>query len=341
MYDKGRIGSQRFDVPVISIGNLSTGGTGKTPMTEYLIELIHPQLLPAVVSRGYGRKTKGFIMASGQENAETIGDEPYQIFKKFPQIPIGVCESRLVAIPELISLRPETQVILLDDAFQHRSVKPDLSILLSAYNQLYYQDELLPAGNLREPASSAKRADIIVVTKCPPKLSPEAKNEIRENINPSTYQHLYFSYLAYDKLFSLYSFEPNIDSNSSILLLTAIADANPLLSHLQGIFKGGIIHRKFADHHRFTEYDIESILDTYRQIENENKAIITTFKDTMRLLLYLDKFVQNKVPIYVQNVKHIFFEDDQLAFEKDIHHFLNVFYPPILPENDNDLLRPN
>ena len=205
LYDKNILKSASFNFPVICVGNLSVGGTGKTPMVEYLIRLLKTEYKVATMSRGYKRKTKGFAIANNNTTALDIGDEPMQFYKKFPDITVSVAEERLVSIPQLLHDKPNTNVIILDDAFQHRQVKAGLNILLTEYRDLFTRDFILPAGNLRDLKSSYKRADIIVVTKCKSHLNEEEKSQIIKEIKPLAHQKIFFTKIEYASPYHLFN----------------------------------------------------------------------------------------------------------------------------------------
>ena len=276
-YDKGIFKSYSFHLPVIAIGNLSTGGTGKTPMAEYLIRLLSENYRIATLSRGYKRKSKGFVLGNAKSNAAILGDEPYQFYKKFPNIDVAVDADRKQGIEQLEKLvKPE--VILLDDAYQHRRVKAGLYILLTAYTDLYSGDFVLPAGNLRESRSGAKRSKIIVVTKCPHNISREEQQKIIKKLKPEPYQKVYFTFIEYGS--KVYSENEEMDvaeiKNMSKVLVAGIAKPKPFFDHLQS---NQDIIKSYPDHHDFTENEV-------RELEEQaaNKIIITTEKDYVRLM---------------------------------------------------------
>lgn len=274
-YNKNIFRAKSFDFPVICVGNLSTGGTGKTPMIEYLIRLLSPKNNLATLSRGYKRVTKGFILADKDANVDTVGDEPFQFYNKFKDITVVVDEDRQNGIKELRNLKMQPNVVLLDDAYQHRKVKAGFNILLTAFNNLYVNDIVLPTGNLREPKNGAKRADIIVVTKCPEDLNEEKKISIRNKINPKTYQSVFFSFIKYSK--KVYNSESESDLNAlnNFTLVTGIANATPLVKFLKSKHLS-FEHLEYGDHHNYTIKDIELL--------EQQKLILTTEKDYMRLL---------------------------------------------------------
>jgi tetraacyldisaccharide 4'-kinase len=283
LFDKGILKSYSFDIPIIAVGNLSVGGTGKTPQIEYLIRLLSPKYKIATLSRGYKRKSEGFILANSNSNAEIIGDEPFQFYKKFSTIRVAVDANRKNGIEQLLSQTNKPEVILLDDAFQHRKVKAGLYILLTSYSDLYSDDFILPTGNLRESRSGAKRANLVIVTKCPATLSLEEQKEIKAKLKLKLHQEIYFSYIDYDD--SIYSENKSIGINEiknfDKLLLAGIAKPTPFFEHLKS---KNVECLTFSDHHHFSDKDI-------LEIENKanNKIIITTEKDFVRLKGSLSK----------------------------------------------------
>lgn len=274
-YKRGILKSHTFPVPIICVGNLSVGGTGKTPMIEYLLRLLMPSHRTATLSRGYGRKSSGYLLLSPDDLAEKVGDEPLQFKKKFAEAIVAVDENRQRGISNLLaSHNPE--VILLDDAFQHRKVTPGFNILLTSYDKIYPDDTLLPSGTLREPVKGAARADIIVVTKCPPELNEKEQELIRLKIEPKEYQSLYFSSIEYsDQIFSKSkAVDIGYLQEKEFCLVTGIAKPAPLVNFLQ--LKGlDFEHLQFADHHIFTSAEIEKI--------SKKPLVLTTEKDFMRL----------------------------------------------------------
>ncbi|MBY0485861.1 MAG: tetraacyldisaccharide 4'-kinase [Flavobacteriaceae bacterium] len=275
LFDSGILKSYAFDIPVIAVGNLSVGGTGKTPQIEYLIRLLSPNYKIATLSRGYKRKSKGFILADETSTAEILGDEPFQMHQKFPNIEVAVDANRKNGIEQLLSLHEKPNVILLDDAFQHRKVKAGFYILLSAYDDLFCNDFMLPTGNLRESRSGAKRANVIIITKCPKDLSELAQEKIKKKIGLNC--SIFFSYIDYD--LEVYNeFESKKVSeikNSDKILLAGIAKPQSFFSYLDNSNDQKL---EFPDHHHFTENDIQTIKN-----KANNKLIITTEKDYVRL----------------------------------------------------------
>jgi tetraacyldisaccharide 4'-kinase len=277
LYEKGILKSYSFQLPVIAVGNLSVGGTGKTPQIEYLIRLLSPKYKVAILSRGYKRQSKGFVLADATSNAEIIGDEPFQFYTKFKNILVAVDADRKNGIEQLLSQTEKPEIILLDDAFQHRKVKAGFYILLTSYGDLYSDDFMLPTGNLRESRSGVRRANIVIVTKCPANLSLDEQNKIKNQLQLDSNQELYFSYIDYDDF--VYSEDKSMKVNEiknvDKLLLAGIAKPNPFFAYLQGENDEKLV---FSDHHHFTENDINTIIN-----KSQNKIIITTEKDFVRL----------------------------------------------------------
>jgi tetraacyldisaccharide 4'-kinase len=291
LFDLNILPSEKFPVPVICIGNISVGGTGKTPFTEYLICLLKEQYRVATLSRGYKRKTKGFVLAEEQCTADDVGDESCQIKRKFPGIIVAADANRCRAIRRLLALPEEKRpdVILLDDAMQHRYVQPSLTIMLTDYNSLYYDDCLLPAGNLRESAYATSRADIVVVTKCRKDLKPIDLRLMEKNMSLMANQHLYFSTISYHKMEPLFPSKklksyslPEINKNEDIILITGVANPQPLIETVKSHCNN--VHVcKFPDHHAFEQSDIQYIDDEFRKVASPSCKIICTEKDAMRL----------------------------------------------------------
>ncbi len=279
LYDLEFKPSASFDLPLISVGNLAVGGTGKTPMIEHLLRLLKNRYRVATLSRGYGRKTIGFRLAGNADDASTVGDEPFQFFRKFKdEIAVAVGEERALAIPSLLDLKPETQIILLDDAFQHRKVKPSFQILLTDYNNLFYRDYIMPVGKLRESRQGAERADVIVVTKCPAELHGDEMIDIETTIRKDANKPIFFTTLRYGSLVPFGSYESS-QVPDKVVLVTGIANPKPLLAYVKTNFKL-VKHFDFSDHHHYTRNDIQSVVALARQA---NAAIITTEKDFVKI----------------------------------------------------------
>ncbi len=321
LYDSGILPSKEFSNSVISIGNLSAGGTGKSPMTEYLVRLIKSKYTVATLSRGYKRQTSGFIIADANSTSNQIGDEPLQFKKKFPDTIISVDENRRHGIQKLLQAHPELEVILLDDAFQHRRIKPGISILLSDYGKMFYDDYLLPVGTLREWRSGKKRADIILVTKCPANLTPVEKRIILKKINPDPHQHIYYSHIRYGNPIVVFPatrpllLNEKAEKDETAILLTGISNPRPLEDYLLKK-KINIVSLTYPDHHQYTLVDANGLIEKFNSITSSKKYIITTEKDAMRL----DKLglieILNKLPIYYIPIETDFNEKEKIDFEK-------------------------
>ncbi len=323
LYDKDYLKSVPFNFPLICVGNLAVGGTGKTPMVEYLVRLLQPGFKTATLSRGYKRKTKGFGIAAAGTTALEIGDEPMQFHSKFPGITVAVGEERLVAIPHLLQEAPETEVIILDDAFQHRPVKAGLNILLTAYKDLYTRDLMLPAGDLRDVKSSAARAEIIIVTKCSPSLSREEKNEIIAELKPAAWQTIYFTHIRYATPYHLFTKrELNISQQSDVLLICGIANPGPLKEYLTDHVNSYDMLR-YKDHHIFDSDDLVEIKKQFAKIRSSEKLILTTEKDGVRL----QKFEQelSDFPIYVLPIAHSFLFEEAGKFDEQVLSYVNSY----------------
>ncbi len=322
LYDKKIFRSAVFNFPLICVGNLSVGGTGKSPMVEYLIELLSQEFKVATLSRGYKRKTKGYALAKADTTALEIGDEPMQFHLKYPEIPVAVGEERIVAIPQLLHDRPETEVIILDDAFQHREITAGLNVLLTQYNDLYSRDFFLPTGNLRDERTSAKRAQIIVVTKCPPDLSETKKKEIIKELNPDKDQQIFFTAIAYGLPYQITDHtEKPLSKEEEVLLVCGIANPQPLKEYI-----ASQVHTyyelSYSDHHIFTIDDLRDMEKKFESIMHSKKRLITTEKDAVRL----HKFTELKdVPMYVLPVKHHFLFGMENAFHAVIKNFILNF----------------
>ena len=323
LFDMHILPSMTFDRPVISVGNLTYGGTGKTPHIEYLIRLLSPGKFIATLSRGYGRQSDGFILASKRSNVKYIGDEPMQFQKKFENIKVAVDEKRSRGIRILLERFPELKVILLDDAFQHRYVKPGLSILLTDYHRIYPEDTILPSGTLREFRTGARRADIIIVTKTPKIFSPITRRRIMEELKPDSRQRVYFSFIKYIEPVPVsdplnLTLPPKL---TNILLFTGIANDYPLREHLERMCSELIV-MKFADHHPYTVKNIEQIIRTFRNLPTQKKIVVTTEKDVMRLKTpELSAYLKN-LPLFCVPMQIDFHGTDKEKFDNEILQYV-------------------
>ena len=311
LYDSGIVGSESFSVPTICIGNLSFGGTGKTPHTEYLIRLLRDKFNVAVLSRGYGRKTTGFVLAKENTTYEQIGDEPLLYHKKYDNITVAVDEDRPGGVTRLMRLEKTPDVVLLDDAYQHRRIKPGMNILLTEYYNIYKKDMLVPAGNLRDVKGAAKRADIIIVTKSPRVLLPYDKRDVIDVLNAKPYQKVFFTYIDFQGLKPInnLAMETQPQNIKSIYLFCGIANPYPLEDHLKRKYNT-LITNYFGDHHSFSDADIDAIIDGYNSVIGKSKIVVTTEKDLMRLTKdsYLSRF--ENVPLFTIPIE-VHFNDEK------------------------------
>ncbi len=326
LYRSGVLRSVHFDLPVISVGNLTMGGTGKSPHIEYLVAWLHQFIDVAVLSRGYGRKSVGFRAVSLLDNAEQVGDEPLQIKRNHPQVSVNVSESRALGVPELIKQNPSTQCVLLDDAFQHLAVTPGLNILLTEYSHPFTRDWLLPSGRLREWRQGYRRADIIIVTKCPDSMTALQRQALLTEIDPYPRQRVYFSRYQYDTTYDLIrpDLRRNLDPDMNVLLVSAIANTDYLLQHL-GSQVRSVQTMEFEDHHFFKEDELNDLSRRFKSMTATNKVIVTTAKDATRLELHRDFLWKEQLPILVLPVAVRFCDDDEPAFQEDIKQFLLNF----------------
>ena len=320
LYDIGHKPSFEFDIPVIAVGNLSVGGSGKTPMVEYLIELLKNQYGVATLSRGYKRDTKGYRLAQEDDTAKTIGDEPFQLFKKFgKEIKVVVGEDRVFAIPHILQECPGTQVILLDDALQHRSVKPQLSILVTEYSNPFYKDFVLPFGRLREARTGAHRSDVIVVTKCSYDLSAEVERTMSRSIQHyAGVKPVFFSAIQYGEPQSLGN---GLAFSNNIVLVSGIANGHALKEYCS-LNLNIIKHFDFPDHHRYLENDLLEI-ENFCEIQSCPYSIVTTEKDMVKLIEPAFRPFTLRSPWYYMPIKHVFLQNGLKFDELVLKSILN------------------
>jgi tetraacyldisaccharide 4'-kinase len=328
LYDTGFFSSVEFSVPVITVGNLSVGGTGKTPHVEYLIRLLQYRFQVATMSRGYKRRTQGFLLADENANALRIGDEPMQYRMKFPELAVSVAEERMTGIPYLLQRRPDIDVVLLDDAFQHRSVKAGVNILITDFAKPFYDDYILPYGRLRESRKAAHRADIIVVSKCPPSLSVSDAAAIRAKLKPLPHQQVFCSAIHYEAPYDFFTNQPVTLAGSHVLLVCCIANPAPLVEEVRR--QAADVHvLSYPDHHYFLSRDLEEIKTTYDGWKVPGKVIVTTEKDATRMHLQLDKLREWNIPIVVLPIAvHILFGEGE-KFDA----MINTYVDKIIGEN--------
>ena len=323
LYDNGILKSASFNLPLICVGNIAAGGTGKSPMTEYLVRELKSHFKIATLSRGYKRKTSGYALANANSNALEIGDEPMQFHLKFPDVPIAVGEERMEAIPQLLHDRPETQAIILDDAFQHRSVKAGMNIVLTDCSNLYTRDWYLPTGDLRDEKTSIKRADIIIVTKCKPGMPAEEKDAVIAELEPEKNQALFFTTIRYGKPYHITSKKlAQVTTEVEVLLVTGIANPRPLKHLLQEKSKT-YYEMAYNDHHIFTIDDLKDIQKRFNGINASNKIILTTEKDAVRLVKFEQELAA--MPLYVVPIELEFLFNDAPRFNGLISTFIKDF----------------
>ncbi len=330
LYDAGFMSSVSFDIPVIAVGNLSVGGTGKTPHIEYLIRLLQYEYKVATMSRGYKRKTRGFLLADAASNAVKIGDEPMQYYLKFPELVVSVAEDRMTGIPSLLMRRPEVELVLLDDAYQHRSVKAGLNILITDFSRPFYADYILPYGRLRESRTAYQRADIIVVSKCPQQLSTIDAEHMRSRINPWPHQKVFFSTIQYGAAYHFFEHTAADFSGKNVLLIAGIARPEPLVAHLGQVAQK--VHLlAYPDHHFFTERNFEEIKDTVKNWD-QDCVIVTTEKDATRLHLRPELLRSIPVPIVVLPIEVRILLGQQNEFDALVKHFVLEQHEEFLAE---------
>nr|WP_199078198.1 tetraacyldisaccharide 4'-kinase [Pedobacter sp. ASV19] len=319
-YDWGLFRSVKFNLPVICVGNLVVGGSGKTPVTEYLVQLLDDYKI-AILSRGYGRKSKGFILADGEATAETIGDEPMQFYRKFPDVTVAVCEDRVKGI-EL--LKEHHDLIILDDAFQHRRVNAGFNILLFEYQKLLRPQYLLPAGNLREFFWGYQRAESLLITKVPVHLNIEGKKKVLKKFgtgNIPAFSEI--KYAALEPVFGELSGESTpLMKKMRVFLLTGIANPAPMISYLSG-FGVDVDHHHYADHHQFSLSEIQKLVRAFEREKNKEKIIITTEKDAQRLSDIRIKELLLNLPVFYLPIRIEILEEDKVTFDQNILNYVS------------------
>lgn len=322
LYDWGIFSSSSFELPIIAVGNLEVGGSGKTPLAEYLIKLLSTYKL-ATLSRGYGRKTKGFRWVKEHDDPALSGDEPTQIKNKFPSIDVSVCEDRVVGAERL---KDNHDVILMDDAYQHRAINPGCKILVFNYNHLRGLRFLLPAGNYRDFFVERKRADILLISKCPQDLSQQERLDIVRKMRPFDHQKVVFSSIAYsEQLINVFSKETkavnSINQHTHVLLLTGIANPVPLVKEIRK-YTAQITHHDYPDHHLFSTKNMLKLVDEFKRIPTENKIIITTEKDAVRLTVKENQNYINSLPVYQWPIEIAFLGEDKSVFNQEILNYV-------------------
>jgi tetraacyldisaccharide 4'-kinase len=326
-YDWGIFRSREFNLPVISVGNLSVGGSGKTPHIEYLIRLLRDEFSVAVLSRGYKRKTHGFHLVKQQATPAEVGDEPSQIKQKFRKITVAVDEKRAHGIEMLQKADPYLDVILLDDAFQHRSVKPGLSILITDFHLPFTEDYLMPSGTLREHAAGYKRADIIIISKAPKVLSPITKRRLFHEINPLPNQDLFFTHLKYSECRHVIDGSPPASKEFSVIvMISGIANAYPMEEKLRS-HTIELIKMEYPDHYQYKRSDIKKIKKVFDNIFTSNKALVTTEKDAIRLRAADGIELLKDLPLYFLPVEVVFHKGQKQEFEQRVFKYVRENTP--------------
>ncbi len=310
--------SKKGALPTIGIGNITVGGTGKTPHSEYIINLLQDKLNIAYLSRGYKRKTKGYKDTTKQSSAQLIGDEAYQIHSKFPKITVAVCEKRLKGIETIKQKHPDTQLVILDDVYQHRAITPDINILLIDYNRPVYYDHHLPLGQLRESNNNTDRADIIIITKCPDDIMPVDRLAIRSQINPFPFQKLLFSKISYCTPSPIYNTQIETQfTNKHIIAVSGLAQDNSYIKHLQSINKS-LSRFNFPDHHNYTHKDVKRIEKEISRLGDKEYIIVITEKDKAKFdALQLPASINEH--IFTIGIKIEFLFNEEETFTNAIH----------------------
>ena len=320
LYDWNILKSVSFNLPLICVGNVAVGGTGKSPMVEYLLRQLKDQFRIATLSRGYKRKTKGYTLANAQSTALEIGDEPMQFHLKFPDVAIAVGEERVVAIPQILHDRPDTRAIILDDAFQHRAIRAGMNIILTDYSNLYTRDWYLPTGDLRDERRSMARADIIIVTKCPPALTEPDKQAILSELVPLPRQQVFFTAIRYGTPYHIISKESRrLGPESEVLLVTGITNPRPLKSLLQEKVKV-YYEMAYNDHYIFTIDDLKDMVKRFNALPAGDKVILTTEKDAVRLVKFAPELLG--IPFYVLPIELDFLFNEGAHFNQLIGTFI-------------------
>lgn len=324
LYDKNVIKSVVFNIPIISVGNLSVGGTGKSPMVDYIANLLKSSYPVATLSRGYKRRTSGYVLANENSSAIEIGDEPMQFHMKHPDVAVSVGEKRIEAIPQLLYDRPDIKVIILDDAFQHREIKAGFNIVLTEYGNLYTRDLFLPTGDLRDQRASIKRAEMIVITKCPATLTEHEKYVLLKELDPLPHQHVFFTAIQYNTPYHIVTGEKlKLSRSMEVMLVCGIANPEPLTAY---------IHEKtktydalfFSDHHIFNIDDLHDIRERFEMLNEESRIILTTEKDAVRLIKFKDKIAD--LPFYAIPISLQFLFDDEQEFCHILSEYPSSFY---------------
>lgn len=305
------------NVTTIGVGNICAGGAGKTPHVEYLLRLLSDQYPTALLSRGYHRKSHGFVLDDGGHNASRLGDEPAMVAAKFPNVQVAVCEKRVAGVEKLMQQSQPPKAVVLDDVYQHRYIKPTINILLTEYSKPYYNDYILPFGNLREGRRARYRANIVIVTKSPQSLNPIDKHNIVNRLKLKPFQKVFFSYIHYCDPLPLMGTAPlPLQTVEAVLLVTGIADPEPMRQYVSGFCEVNML--RFTDHHRFTSADIRRIRRAFVQIGSARKLILTTEKDAARLRELADREVMSGLPIYYLPIEVRIHQNNDMSFDQTV-----------------------
>lgn len=327
MFDAGLKKQVSPSVTTIGVGNLCAGGAGKTPHVEYLLRLLSPQYAAALLSRGYGRRSHGFQQDDGSHDARILGDEPAMIAAKMPEVRVAVCERRVAGAECLMKQEQPPQVVVLDDAYQHRHIKPTVSILLTEYGKPYYKDHVLPFGDLREPSRGRYRANIVVVTKSPEKLNPIEKHNVVNKLKLMPFQKVFFSYIHYGEPLSLTNGTMlPLQTVDAVLLVTGIANPEPLRQHVAE--RCEVMPLAFADHHNFSSGDIRRIRRAYDQMKGDRRIVLTTEKDAARLRQWVGQEAVTGLPIYYMPIEVRMHQTEDYNFDQTISNIVhdNIMY---------------
>lgn len=336
LFERNVLKQTRFDIPVVVVGNIAVGGTGKTPHVEYITSLLRESFNVGVLSRGYRRKTKGFILASRRSTPDDIGDEPYQIFQKYGHdVTVAVCESRVEGINKMREVNGSINMMVLDDAFQHRYVKPAVSVVLTEYSRPVFADALLPYGRLREPASAVNRADIVIVTKCPGNMTPMEYRMFKENLSLFPYQKLFFSRYLYGHLVPVFPevcksvpFLEWLTENDSILIVTGIANPRPFVRHIRR-FKAKVRLIRFPDHAAYNHAEMEAISRKFDNMNGNKRLVLTTEKDAVKLAHspYFPHKLKNITYYMPVSVDFVGTQPDEPTFDATLRKLITGSHP--------------
>lgn len=331
LYERNIIKSVEFNLPIICVGNVCVGGTGKSPMVDYLVKLLKKKYEIATLSRGYKRRTSGYLLANENSTDIEIGDEPMQFHLGHPDIAVAVGEKRIEAIPQLLYDRPQTKLIILDDAFQHREIYAGLNIILTDYSNLFTRDFFLPTGDLRDERASMKRAQLIVVTKCPLNLTEHERFLLIKEISPEPEQQIFFTAIQYGKPYHLVSGEKiELNKEMEVMLVCGIANPFPLTQYIHEYTKT-YDAMFFSDHHLFSIDDLTEIKNRFDFLSEKNKIILTTEKDAVRLIKFKEKLID--IPIYVIPISLEFLFNQCTEFDQKVSEYVSDFYANAINTN--------